>query len=106
MSNAVLTTSIIAKEALAILENNLVMAKLVHRGYEDEFTKVHGYEVGESITIRRPTDFTVRDGPTATNQDVVEGSVTLTVDQQKGVDFGFTSKELTLNIKDLSDRVI
>jgi hypothetical protein len=106
MANAVLTTDIIANEALAVLDNNLVAAKLVHRAYEDEFTTVHGYEVGDTISIRRPTDFTVRDGATASNQDVVEGKTTLVIDKQKGIDFGFTSKQLTLDIKELSERVI
>ncbi len=107
MANSILTPDIIAKEALMILDNNLVAAKLVHRGYEDEFSNsVNGYNVGDTISIRRPTDFTVRDGATASNQDVVEGSVSLTIDKQKGVDFGFTSKQLTLDIGELSERVI
>jgi hypothetical protein len=84
-----------------------VAAKLVHRGHESDFgNAMNGYEAGETISIRRPADFTVRDGATASNQDVVEGKVSLTVDKQKGVDFGFTSKELTLNINELSERVI
>jgi hypothetical protein len=44
--------------------------------------------------------------PVALNQDIVEAKVSLVVDKQKGVDFGFTSKELTLNINELSERVI
>lgn len=107
MSNTTLTADIIAKEAVAILDNELVMANLVHRGYEEEFTKkVNGYTVGESVSIRRPTDFTVRDGATAATQDVVEGKTTFTVDKQKGIDFKFTSQDLTLQIGELSDRVI
>ncbi len=107
MSNTTLTADIIAKEALMILDNELVMANLVHRGYEEEFTKkVNGYTVGEVVSIRRPTDFTVRDGAVAVNQDVVEGKTTFTVDKQKGVDFKFTSSDLTLQIGDLSERVI
>lgn len=107
MSNSVLTIDVIAKEALMHLDNNLVAAKLVHRGHESDFgNAMNGFEAGDTISIRRPTDFTVRDGATASNQDIVEGKVSLTVDKQKGVDFGFTSKELTLNINELSDRVI
>src|SRR5690606_31394629 len=45
-------------------------------------------------------------GAIAANQDIVEGEVALSVDKQKGIDFGFTSKELTLDIKELSERVI
>lgn len=107
MANSVITPTIFAKEATAILNNELVMAKKVHRGLESDFgNAINGYEPGDTISMRKPTDFTVRDGATASNQDVVEGKVSLTVDKQKGVDFSFTSKELTLNIKDLSERVI
>ena len=107
MANTTLTADIIAKEAVMILENNCVMPKLVHRGYEKEFDKqVNGYKVGEAVSIRRPTDFTVRDGRVADIQDVVEGKVTVTVDHQKGVDFKFTSEDLTLQIGQLSERVI
>ncbi len=107
MSNVALTADIIAKEAVMILDNECVTGKLFHRAYAEEFgDKVNGFNVGETISIRRPTDFTVRDGRVATIQDVVEGKVTLTVDKFKGVDFKFTSEDLTLQIGDLSDRVI
>jgi hypothetical protein len=46
MANRNLTADVIASEALMILDNNLVMGKLVHRA-EDEFSKsVNGYKVG------------------------------------------------------------
>ena len=107
MSNTTLTADVIAKEAVAILENELLMAKLVHRGYEEEFTgKVNGYEKGDTVSIRRPTDFTVREGATADVQDVVEGKTSFTVNQQVGVDFKFTSADLTLNIGELGERVM
>ena len=107
MANTVLTADIIAKEAVMILENDCIMGGLVHRGYEEEFDKkVNGYEVGETISIKRPTDFIVRTGATVAMQDVVEGKTTFTVDTQIGVDFKFTSQDLTLQIGDLSERVI
>lgn len=107
MANTTLTADIIAKEAIAVLENNCVMADLVHRGYEEDFAKkVNGYEVGETISVRRPTDFTVRSGAVAAVQDVTEGKFTLTVDTQEGIDFKFTSQDLTLQIGALSERVI
>lgn len=107
MSNSTLTIDVIAKEALMILDNELGAAKAVHRGLESEFGDAkNGFQAGDTVSIRKPTDFTVRSGANASAQDVTEGKVALTVDQQKGVDFAFTSKELTLNIKDLSERVI
>lgn len=107
MANRVLTADVIAKEAVSILENTCVMGGLVYRGYEEEFSsKVNGYEKGDTISIRRPVDFTVRDGAVAVAQDVQEGKFSLVVDKRKGVDFKFTSQQLTLNIGELSERVI
>lgn len=107
MSNTTLTADIIAKEAIMVLENNCVMANLVYRGYEKEFdNNINGYEVGDTISVRRPTDFTVRSGATAAVQDVTEGKFSLSVDTQEGVDFKFTSSDLTLKIGDLSERII
>jgi len=107
MSNTVLTASLIAKEAVMILDNELVMAKKVFRGYEEDFDKKpNGYKIGDTLTIRKPTDFTVRDGATMAAQDVTEGSLSITVNKRKGVDFKFTSQDLTLKIGELSERVI
>jgi hypothetical protein len=107
MSNTTLSAAIIAKAAVGILENELVMANAVYRGYEDEFDKkINGYTVGDTITIRKPTDFTVRNTITASAQDVTEGKLSLQINKVAGVDFKFTSQQLTLNIADLSERVI
>lgn len=107
MTQNLLTADIIAKEAIMVLENNCVMANLVYRGYEKEFdNNINGYEVGDTISVRRPTDFTVRSGATAAIQEIKEGKFSLSVDTQEGVDFKFTSSDLTLKIGDLSERII
>lgn len=107
MANTTLTTSIVAKAAVAILENELGMGSRVFRGYEEEFSKnVNGYKVGSTVSIRKPARFTVRSGAVASAQDVIEGTTTVTVDRQRGVDFKFTSEDLTLDIGKLSERVI
>jgi len=107
MANTALTADIIAREALVMLENNLGVLGTFYRAHEDEFAKtVNGYKVGDTISIRRPADFTVRTGATLSTQDVIEGKVTLQVAQQIGVDFQFTSTELTMKIEELSERVI
>lgn len=107
MADTILTADIIAKEALMILNNELGFLDTFHRAHESEYDKtVNGYKIGSTISINRPADFTVRSGKVASNQDVIEGKVTLTVDQQKGVDFNFDSQQLTLDISELSTRVI
>lgn len=107
MANDVKKASVIAKAALGILENELGWVKKLYRAHESEYSeRVNGYKKGATITIRKPADPRVRVGATASNQDVVEGSTTLTVDTQIGHDFSFTSSELALDIADLSERVI
>lgn len=107
MANAIITPTVIAKEAIMQLDNNLVWGNIVHRGYENEFGQsVNGNKVGSSVTIRRPVQFTVRSGATANIQDVTEGSTTMSVDKQRGVDFKFTSSDMTLSISEFSERYI
>jgi P22 coat protein - gene protein 5 len=107
MTETVLTADVIAKEALAILDNELGWVDRVHRAYEDEFEQqVNGYKKGNTISIRRPDDGQVRVGKTMQVEDVIEGKVTLTVNQQIGADFDFDSQQLKLDISQLSERVI
>jgi hypothetical protein len=107
MANNTLTADVIAKIALPILDNELGFLNKMHRAHEDEFgSTVNGYKKGDTISIRRPADFTVRSGATMSTQDVIEGKTTLTVDQQKGVDFQFTSTDLTLKVEDMAERII
>src|SRR6478735_9020976 len=107
MANTVLNPSIIAKTSVRILENELVMGGHVYRGFEEEFDrKINGYDVGDTISIRKPQNFAIRTGATAVMQDVTEGKLSLTVNIQQGVDFNFSSRDLTLKIEQLADRVI
>lgn len=107
MANSVLTYGLIAKKAVQVLENNLVMANQVFRGYEEEYNRdVNGYKPGATITIRRPAEFAVNDGRVATIQDASEGSTTITVNKQKNVAMNFTSRDMTLDITDFSQRFI
>lgn len=107
MANTTLTASVVAKTALAILENELGVIKTLHRAHEEEFSnRVNGYKIGDTISIRRPADFTVRSGATLSTQDVIEGKTTLTIDQQIGVDFQFTSTDLTLSVENMAERIM
>lgn len=100
MPNTLLTPNIIAKEALMVLRNNAVMANLVHRDYSNEFA-----QVGDTITIRKPTTFTANEFNQQngiTVQDATEGSVPVKIDKLLDVSFAVTSKEMALDIKDFS----
>jgi hypothetical protein len=107
MANTTLTADIIAKEALVLLENNLGVLDTFYRAPEEEYSDtVNGYKKGATISIRRPADFTVRTGATLSSQDVIEGKVAFSVDQQRGIDFEFTSTDLTLSVSKMSERVL
>ena len=102
-----LTANVLAKASLAILDNELDVLGTFYRAIEPEFDKtVNGYEVGSTINIRRPADFTVRNTITASAQAVIEGQTSLTVDQVRGVDFQLSSQDLTLSIKDIGERIL
>ena len=105
MANTFLTIDMIAKEALMILRKNAVMAGLVHRDYSKEY--VAG--VGDTITIRKPATFTVKDFVEATGitvQDATEEKQTVKMDKFYDVSFAVTSKDLTMNISDFSEQLL
>lgn len=100
-TNTLITPTVIAKEALMQLENNLVFAQQVHREYKKEFVKV-----GSSVNIRKPVKLSVTDGATVSKQDIVESNTSIAVDMQKHVAWDFSSADLTLTIEEYSERYI
>lgn len=105
MADTTLTADVVAKAALAILDNELGWVNKLYRAHEDEYSStVNGYKKGATLRIRRPADFTVRSGAVMSLQDTIEGYVNLTVDQQIGVDFDFTEADRALKVTDLAER--
>lgn len=107
MANIALVSSKIAKAALAVLDNEPGVLRTFYRAHESEFSqRIDGYTIGDTVSIRRPADFTVRTGSTASIQDVVEGKVTLTIDQPIGVDFQLSSTEMALQLPEITERIV
>ena len=102
MANTIVTPSLIAKEALMQLENNLVMGNRVHREYKKEFTGGQG----SAVSIRRPVKFYTADGATRVNQDVEEKTTNIVIDQRKHVSWKFSTQDLTLSVEEYSERYI
>jgi len=105
MSNTLLTISMITKEALRVLENNLTFAKGVNREYDDQFAK-DGAKIGDTLNIRKPARYQGRTGAVMSVEDQTETSVPLVLNTQAGVDLQFTTKERTLSLDDFSKRVL
>lgn len=103
MTQTLLTPSIIAKEALLALENNCVMANLVHRDYSPEFQQ----KAGATVTIRKPATFAASAfSTTVAAQEVVESSVQVVLDKFYDISAAITSAELTLSISDFRKQVL
>jgi len=100
-SNALLTPSLLTKETLPILVNNLVAANKVNRQFENQFVKI-----GSSLTVRKPNQFVVTNGPGLSVQDIAEPSTSITISYQQHIDFQFNSQELTLLIEEFSERYL
>jgi len=105
MATTLLTPTIVAKEALICLENNLVFGNLVHRAFSNEYKKI-----GDTVLIRKPHEFsTVHDFAvtgTVTAQTIVESSVPVILNKLNDITFPITAKELSLNIVDFSEQCI
>lgn len=104
MTSTFILPSIVAREALMILENNLVATNLANRSFAREWT---GAKKGETITIRKPASFTVDEFTSTTSaQDVVETSTTLQLEKIFDTTVQITSKEMTLSLEDFSMQVV
>jgi hypothetical protein len=97
-----ITPIIIAKEALITLENNMIMPRLVHRGYEKEFQSV-----GATVVIRKPTSFTATAFTSAAAaQTITESSVPVILNQLWDVSFDINAKELSLDVVDFTEQFL
>lgn len=106
MSNTLVTCSIVAKEALAILENMLGFAANVNRDWSDEFSgnQSRGYSPGQTILIKRPPRYTYRAGRVSVPQATTELTVPLVL-QQGGTDLNFTGLERTVSVQQFEQKV-
>jgi hypothetical protein len=106
MANNLAFSALVAREALAILENNLAFASMVNRNWEDEYAsnQARGYSPGATINIKRPPRYQYRAGRVAVPQATVETTVPLTL-SQGGCDISFTSFERTLQVQQLSQKI-
>src|SRR5262245_39908832 len=106
-SNVLITPSIIAKEALRLLDNNLVLGTLVNRAYEDEYArKVNGFKIGSTVQVDRPVRYPVRTCATASVQNSISSTVDIVVNKQAGVDLQFSTTDLTLNVSRFSEKYL
>ena len=106
MANTLVTSSIVAEESLAVLENMLTFGSAVNRKWEDTFQSAAaaGYRPDQTISVKKPPRYTYRAGRVASPQDTNESSVPITL-SQGGCDMSFTAAERTLTLSDLEGKL-
>lgn len=104
-TNALLTPSMITREALRIFKNTNLFLRNIDTQYDDSFAR-SGAKIGDTLRIRLPNDYIVRNGKVASPQNTNERQVPLSVATQKGVDIAFSSAERSLSLDDYSNRII
>lgn len=100
-SNTLVTSTKVAKESLMQLENNLGMAKMIYRDWENKLTKD-----GETLGIREPNKFRATKARSRSNSALSESNLTLTVATQAHVSYEWSTKEMTDTIERVSERYI
>lgn len=103
--NDLLTDSVIAKEALMIVENNLSLTKKINRRYEKRFAQ-EGSKIGDTLNIRLPVRWEGRDGEEMAEEGAQERSIALKVDKMIGQDLSFSNVDLTLKVEQFNERYL
>ncbi len=100
--NNFLNTKNIAREALPILESNLVFPALIHTDFSEEFSKQ-----GDTIQVRKPPIYNANEFHGQIEiQDIDEGNVLVKLDKIADVSVELTAKEMALNAEDFTKQVI
>lgn len=103
MSNTLLTPTKILDNTLMRLENTLSFTARANREYSNQFA-VPGAKIGMTVNARKPVRFVGRSGQNIGLENVNETSVPVTLTTQFGVDFQFSSQELTLIVDEFGER--
>ncbi len=105
MANNFEVTQKITWETLSILSNTLKIWPNLYNGYDDEFGRP-GEKIGQTLNVRKPQRYLGRSGslfqPEALNNLVTP----VTINQQTGVDFQFTSFEKYLDLEAFSKQYL
>lgn len=103
--NLLLTSTLITRESMRVLENNLTMVKCVNRQYDDKFG-VEGAKIGQIVNARKPIRVVGRTGQAASIEPITETSVPVPLTTQAGVDLEVSQADLLLKIDDFGDRIL
>lgn len=105
MANQYLTRQEITYSSLEVLENNTVIVPNLYRDLDQEFGKKGG-KIGDTVFVRKPPRAIARDGQAYQPQAMVDTEVPVTINQQSGIDFEFSTAEKFLSLDDFEQRYL
>ena len=100
MANTFVTLKTIARQALPVLIDNLVMPNLIHRDFSEDF-----HDVGDTVQVRKPAIYTAEDFDAEAGvnwQDMKEEGVDCVLDHIATVDARASAIESAACIDDLN----
>lgn len=97
MPNNFVNTDWVAMEILRLLLNKLEIAAMFATKWNKEFQKE--FAVGDTVTIKKPARFTIRDGMTYSAQALIRQTTTITLDQIFGIDFEWDDYEKAVKLE-------
>lgn len=99
MANAFSNPTIVIKEALRHLNNNMVMGRLVHRGFEQDYAKTYnGWNQGDTVTVNGPVYFRVKTARAIDTVDLKQRNITFVVDKWAQVSWVLNTEEMTMDL--------
>lgn len=103
--NDFLTSTLVTRETMRLLEASLQMSLCVNRQFDSRFG-VEGAKIGTVVNARKPIRVVGRTGQAARPEGVSETSVAVPLTTQIGVDLEISQADLLLKIDDFGDRIV
>jgi hypothetical protein len=105
MANTTATPTWVVKESARYFVNSLKGVANFRRTYDDQYIQA-GAKVGNLVKIRLPQQWTVRSGQGFDQQNILDQTVELPLNRQRGIDFGFSSQEATTELDMVRERYV
>lgn len=102
IENRYAVPDIIAMEALYRLKHHLVLPMISNRTYEQYFEK----KVGDTITIKRPYQAKAQKGRKLKKAEMIDKTLTLSLDQRYHFGLEVVDEDVTLHIEDYGARYL
>lgn len=105
MANSIQVLTFITREMLRQVKNNLQFIRNISgEEFGSRFTEAP--KKGETIKIRKPTRYVGRTGEQFSEENYIERTVSMVVQETSGVDLLLTNRELMFSLDDIAERVV